>query len=90
MNIGVPPSLGFFGEVFITGSLIGFWPFNFLLAFFYLLVVGFYGVILFFGVGHNDGLFFGTQVGVMVREYLVLFFHFVPCFSVVLLIWGFL
>lgn len=88
LNIGVPPSLGFFGEVFITGSLVGFWFFNFLLAFFYLLVVGFYGVSLFFGVGHNDGISFSTQVGVLVREYLVLFFHFVPCFLSVAMVWG--
>ena len=57
--------------------------------FLYLLVVGLYGVILFFGVGHNDGISFTTQVGVTVREYLVVFFLFVPCFSVVLLLWGF-
>lgn len=62
---------------------------GFFLAFSYLLVVGFYGVILFFGIGHNRGVSFVTQVGVVVREYLVVFFHFVPCFSVVLLGWGF-
>lgn len=75
--------------MFIAGSLVGFWFSNFFLVFFYLLVVGFYGVVLFFGVGHNDGVSFGTQVGVMVREYLVFFFHFVPCFFAVFLVWGF-
>lgn len=74
--------------MFITSSLVGSWSFNFLLAFFYLLVVGFYGVFLFFGVGHNDGVSFSTQVGVLVREYLVLFFHFVPCFLSVAMVWG--
>ena len=48
-------------------------------------MVGFYGVVLFLGVGHNDGVSFNTQVGVVVREYLVFLFHFVPCFLVAFL-----
>lgn len=54
-----------------------------------LLVVGFYGVFIFFGLSHGGGFLFSSYVNVYVREYLLFFFHFVPRVLLGLLMWVF-
>lgn len=89
LNIRLPPTLGFWGELFL---LMGSFSVDFMVFFFILvllLVVGFYGVFMFFGVSHGGGFLFSSYVNIYVREYLLFFFHFVPRVFLGLLMWVF-
>lgn len=83
LNVSVPPSLGFFSEVIVLGSLfsfyisLGFWLF---IMFFF---VGLYNIYLFCFMSHGEGFLINSFIELEVREHFLFFLHFVPCFGLV-------
>lgn len=83
LNMGFPPSLSFFSEVFIVMGL-GSYSFSSLLFLGVLLFfAGVYRIYLYVRVMHGEGFFNGFSCLPTVREYLVLFCHLWPSFMTV-------
>jgi len=74
-NIGVPPSLSFFSEVFIIAGIGGVTIISFFICFILLFFTGVYGIYLFVLVYHGPGFLSGFFFVVSVREYLLFYGH---------------
>ena len=86
LNMGVPPSLSFFSEVFILSGVVSLWWGGFLVPGLFLFFCGVYGIFLFVYCGHGKsggGEFFSV---LRFRERLVFFVHFFFRFFGVLLL----
>jgi len=79
----VPPSLGFFSEVFVLVGVLSVWYFHFFVCFSLLVLVGFYNIYLFVSVGHGVGGYGVRVIQVMAREHLSVFFHLGPSFGLI-------
>jgi NADH-ubiquinone oxidoreductase chain 4 len=83
LNMGVPPSLGFFSEVALVGRFLGNDYFSVFLVCLVLLFSCFYSVY-FYVVGMHGSLVFSfVDSFVFVREFLILFAHLFPSFFLV-------
>jgi len=84
LNMGVPPSLSFFSEVFIVIGLGGMLFSCFFFVGGFLFFAGVYRIYLYVRVTHGGSLFGHVSYLPVVREYLVFFCHFFPSLLIVL------
>uniref|UniRef100_UPI00315D49D8 NADH dehydrogenase subunit 4 n=1 Tax=Allonothrus sinicus TaxID=3138099 RepID=UPI00315D49D8 len=90
VNMGVPPSMSFFSEVFILMGLGSFDFYSYFIAGMVLFFAGVYGIYVYVSSMHGMSFFSDLFFFVSVREYLILYGHFYPCFvSVLFLGWFF-
>nr|YP_010349780.1 NADH dehydrogenase subunit 4 [Cassianeura cassiae]UOH96522.1 NADH dehydrogenase subunit 4 [Cassianeura cassiae] len=77
-NMGCPPSLNFFSEIFILTSMISFWSYSML----YFILISFFSacfsVYLFSYTQHGFSNFMYSYSLGYIREYLVLMMHLLP------------
>ncbi len=84
LNMGVPPSLSFFSEVFIVIGVGGMLFSCFVFAGMLLFFAGVYRIYLYVRVMHGRRLFGHVSYLPVVREYLVFFCHLFPSLLIVL------
>jgi NADH-ubiquinone oxidoreductase chain 4 len=89
LNMGVPPSLSFFSEVYIVIRVGGYAFFSFLLLALLLFFSGVYSIYLFVGVMHGGSFFSNVSFLPMVREYMVFFCHLFPSVIIVFFLGSF-
>nr|YP_010180805.1 NADH dehydrogenase subunit 4 [Ixodes vespertilionis]QVD40498.1 NADH dehydrogenase subunit 4 [Ixodes vespertilionis] len=78
VNMSAPPSMNIFGEIFLMGSLIKFS----LLFIFPLMMISFlsacYSLYMYSYINHGEGWVVWSVKPVLLREYMILLFHFFP------------
>lgn len=82
-NMGVPPSLSFFSEVFVLMSVGGFSVSSFWFCGVILLFSGIYGIYMYTSMSHGESLFCGVSHFFRLRECLVIYGHLFPLFYVI-------
>jgi len=78
LNMGVPPSLAFFSEVFILIGVGAYGLSSLGLLGLFLFFAGVYSIYMYVSVMHGVRVFGHAPFFALVREYLVFFCHFVP------------
>lgn len=89
LNIGVPPSLSFFSEVFIVMGLARAWFFSVVFVGTVLFFAGVYSIYLYVSVMHGERVFSHSVYAPTVRDYLILFCHFYPIVFIVVFLGGY-
>nr|BEI62459.1 NADH dehydrogenase subunit 4 [Ixodes nipponrhinolophi] len=78
VNMSAPPSMNIFGEIFLMGSLMKFS----LLFIFPLMMISFfsacYSLYLFSYINHGGGWVMWSVKPILLREYMILLYHFFP------------
>jgi len=78
LNIGVPPSLPFFSEVFICVGLGRYNFFSYVFCGLVLFLSGLYRIYIYVGSMHGLRFFRDLSIFVSIREYLIFYAHFYP------------
>lgn len=78
INMGVPPFINFFGEVFLIGGLIKFSIYLFILIILISFLSGFYSIYIYRYTQHGKIIFFGRVKMIEIREFTICYFHLLP------------
>jgi len=87
LNVGAPPSVNIFSEVFLGGSILmwSLWRFIFLMIITLFSIV--YSLYFYSFTQHGEGYFYYGNFSVMVRDYICMFIHVFPVVFMVVFIY---